>query len=314
MNHLPWVSFCISTYKRPEFLRKQIELLLQQTFKDFEIIISDNDPDASGKEVVESFPDRRIKYFTNTNNLGMIRSFNKSIDRALTNYIVMVTDDDPIEKEFLSDFFELYKKYPGYSIYCGFLRKHAEPEQVEVIDGNCFINEILDPDKTYSLLWSSCIMKREDVLHIGKIPDYGSPHLADHALIVMTGSREGGVVMNRMYSSLTLHNSNFSKSNFDNYTKGCEGFYTTLSNFCKGSSHYDKSIKAVIKHLNKWFISSFFNLKKYYTVKKYNPTTLREINEYAEAILNLFFMKSIFLKYKLKNIMFQIKKKAGILQ
>ena len=55
----PWASFCMSTYKRPEFLKNQIEILLQQTFQNYEIVIADNDPDASGKVVVEAFKDKR---------------------------------------------------------------------------------------------------------------------------------------------------------------------------------------------------------------------------------------------------------------
>jgi len=52
MLQKPWVSFCMSTYKRPEFLRKQIEGILQQTFTDFEIVISDNDPEGSGRDAL----------------------------------------------------------------------------------------------------------------------------------------------------------------------------------------------------------------------------------------------------------------------
>lgn len=68
---------------------------------------------------------------------------------------------------------------------------------------------MLNPDKTPSILWSSCVLKKEDVLRIGKMPDYGSTHLADHALIAMVGSINGGVIINKMYSSLSSHDSNF---------------------------------------------------------------------------------------------------------
>jgi glycosyltransferase involved in cell wall biosynthesis len=276
--------------------------------------VSDNDPDASAEEVVASCNDKRVRYFHNSGNLGMIKSFNKSIDRAETDYIVMVTDDDPIEHQFLADFYELYKKYPGYSIYCGFLRSATKPREVEIIDKNDFIQEILDPDRTYSLLWSSSVMRRSDAIEIGRIPDYGSPHLADHALIVMTGSKSGGVVLNKMYSSLTLHDNNFSKANFDAYAKGCEGFYKTLDAFCKANRHYSKSRQAVIKHLGKWFISAVLSLKKYYTRRKYDPTMLKEVNEFADTILNLSFMKRWRLRYQVKTILFHIKRTVGILR
>jgi glycosyltransferase involved in cell wall biosynthesis len=209
-----WASFCISTYKRPEILKQQLQLLLTQTFPHFNIVISDNDPEASARIVCESLNDNRIKYFHNGDNLGMIKSFNKSIERAVTDYIVMVTDDDPIEPEFLSYFHNIYKQHPQYSIYCGFGRKKKNPLEAEYIHKENFIQEIIDPDKTYELLWSSSVIKRSDALAIGCIPDYGSPHLADHAFLALVGNANGGIIVNKMFSSLTSHNTNFSKSHF----------------------------------------------------------------------------------------------------
>ncbi len=55
---------------------------------------------------------------------GMIKSFNESVRRSQTEFIVMVTDDDPIETDFLATMFDLYKRYPNFSAYCGFLRNN----------------------------------------------------------------------------------------------------------------------------------------------------------------------------------------------
>src|ERR1035437_7687337 len=115
----PWLSFCMSTYKRPQFLHSQITSLLQQNFQNFEIVISDNDPETSGKTVAESFNDPRIQYQGNDENLGMIKSFNKSLRRSKGEYIVMITDDDPVYPDMASTLFHLTEKYPGYGMYMG---------------------------------------------------------------------------------------------------------------------------------------------------------------------------------------------------
>ncbi|HEY0433082.1 MAG TPA: glycosyltransferase, partial [Chitinophagaceae bacterium] len=86
----PWASFCMSTYKRPQFLRKQLDSLLRQTFPGFQIIISDNDPEASGQGVVDAFNDARIIYQCNGENLGMVKSFNRSLQRAQSEFVVMI--------------------------------------------------------------------------------------------------------------------------------------------------------------------------------------------------------------------------------
>lgn len=209
---IPWVSFCISTYKRPEILYTQLLLISKQTFTCFEVIVSDNDPEASAGTIVESINDPRFRYFHNEDNLGMIKSFNKSIERSSADFIVMVTDDDPVDIDFLQTFYNLYEAFPDYSIYCGFNRSGKKAGAVEFINKDDFIIEILDPSRTSNFLWSSSVIRKADVVRIGLIPDYGSPHLCDHAFIAMAGSVNGGVIINKMFSSLSKHDSNFNKA------------------------------------------------------------------------------------------------------
>ena len=306
-----WVSFCISTYKRPELLKQQLTLLLTQTFTDFNIIVSDNDPDSSAKIICESVNDERIKYYNNGNNLGMIKSFNKSIERAASDYIVMVTDDDPIDNDFLSFFYNIYQRYPDYSIYCGFSRKKTKLLKIEFIRMENFIKELIDTDKTFELLWSSSIIKRSDAISVGLIPDYGSPHLADHAFLALVGNVNGGVIVNKMFSSLTSHNTNFSKSHFESYLSGCKGFYTTFYNL--KHTHRVEILQVVSKHLRVWFIGCVFNLKRYYTVNKPDKSLLKQIDHFSHAILMLGFMKKFKLRFYFKECIFNIKKRIGLL-
>lgn len=60
-----------------------------------------------------------FNYFSNGENLGMIKSFNKSIERAASDYIVMITDDDPVYPDMLETLVKLNKDFPGYGMYLG---------------------------------------------------------------------------------------------------------------------------------------------------------------------------------------------------
>ena len=241
----PWASFCMSTYKRPEFLRSQVSLLLQQTFTDFEIVIADNDPNASAKAVVDGFNDSRIKYQCNGENLGMVKSFNRSVDRAMGEYIVMVTDDDPVFFDLLEAFHKIIAAYPGYSFYGGLKRTYKKEGELERIGRDDFIREFLDLDKTSELVWSGCLLEREALLDIGKLPDYGSPHLVDHAMLAMVGAIGGGVVVNKMYSAIAYHQTNFSKSNFDYYYNSCAEFYRLMEGFIQQRPQYEENKKVI---------------------------------------------------------------------
>lgn len=309
----PWVSFCISTFRRPALLDEQLKRLLKQTEVNFEVVISDNDPAQSARSVVESISDARLRYFPNSSNLGMIPSFNKSIERANTEFVVLVTDDDPVQNEFLHKIHQLIIRHPGKSVYGGFGRRNRPEGFIELVEPEYFASEILNPAKTPILLWSSCVLRRSDVITANMIPDFGSPHLADHALIALTGRINGGVIVNSMFSDVAMHDSNFSKFNFEYYFSGCKGFYNLMANTGSGSREMSRNKKATVRYLHKWFIDSFFNLKKYYGVNR-NSELLKQINKCAGQILDLPYMKPVCPKYKVKSIILWIKLKLKIVK
>lgn len=230
---MPLISFCMSTYKRPDLLLKQLNTILLQTYKNFEIIVSDNDPEESAKSVVESINDCRVLYFSNEANLGMINSFNKSIERSNGEYIVMITDDDPAYPDLLRTLVMLTEKYPNYGVYSGCgdliienefasktmgedvgkksnLLKDLKNEEIHVISKADFAASYLDGffSSTY-LLWS-CLMVRKDVLLAMKgIPNYGSELLGDHAYVIAAGSVDGLVFINKALGGQVIHGDNF---------------------------------------------------------------------------------------------------------
>lgn len=311
----PWASFCMSTYNRPALLKVQIETLLKQSFQNFEIVISDNDPKATGKAVADSFNDVRVKYECNSENLGMVKSFNRSIERASGEFIVMVTDDDPVFDNMLVFFYGLQNKYPGYSLYCGIKRNNTEACEIEVIQKEHILEEILDPHRTLALHWSSCLLLKETLLKIGKLTDYGSGHLVDHIMIVLMGSKDGAVIINKEFSSIQYHQENYSKTNVNNYYLSCVWFYYTLTNYFKDKPNYKKNYGIIIKHLHHWFIVCFFSLRKFYTVKNIdNGDVIKELDHFANKIMNEHFMKSCRFFYTIKKYIFSIKKHLGLLR
>jgi glycosyltransferase involved in cell wall biosynthesis len=90
----PFFSIAIPTYNRAQYLHVAIESLLLQTYKNFEIIISDNFSIDNTKEIVKSFKDPRIKYYRNNSNIGVLLNVRKAIDLSHGKYILLHGDDD----------------------------------------------------------------------------------------------------------------------------------------------------------------------------------------------------------------------------
>lgn len=105
----PKISVIMSTYKEPEnYLRKSIESILNQTFRDFEfIIILDNPSNKEHERIIKEYikKDKRVIFFKNERNLGRGASKNKAIYFAKGKYIAIMDADDialpeRLEKQF----------------------------------------------------------------------------------------------------------------------------------------------------------------------------------------------------------------------
>jgi len=66
----PLVSIIIPTYNRPIYLQRAIGSTLNQTYKNIEVIIIDDNSSQDILSIVNEFQDNRIKYYKNSINRG----------------------------------------------------------------------------------------------------------------------------------------------------------------------------------------------------------------------------------------------------
>ncbi len=142
INNKPKVSVCIPTYGRAGVLSKVIGSVLAQTFRDFEVFISDDaSPDNTG-EIVKKFSDTRIRYHRNEINLGVRDNWNFIVKNAKGEYIFKLDDDDYIHPLFLEKTISLLEKYHNIgSVYTGFYyASNYDGEWIEEVVDNAFPN------------------------------------------------------------------------------------------------------------------------------------------------------------------------------
>lgn len=95
---MPKLSVVMSVYKEPtEWITQSIDSILNQTFRDFEfIIINDNPEREENESLLNSYSqkDKRIVLIKNEQNLGLTKSLNIGINEAKGKYIVRMDADD----------------------------------------------------------------------------------------------------------------------------------------------------------------------------------------------------------------------------
>lgn len=92
----PKISVLMPIYNTNEnHLKDAINSILNQTFTDFELLILNDSPENTHlDEIINSYPDNRIKYFKNEKNIGITPSRNKLIQLAQGEYLATMDHDD----------------------------------------------------------------------------------------------------------------------------------------------------------------------------------------------------------------------------
>lgn len=136
MNDIqPLVSVGVPTYNRPEELRRALEGLITQTYRNLEIIVSDNaTPNGLTDEIVHAFMQRdsRIKYFQQAENRGALFNFQFVMDKATGEYFMWAADDDYRAPTYVETLVEQMRRCPECALsFCDFVEVDENGVQVE---------------------------------------------------------------------------------------------------------------------------------------------------------------------------------------
>lgn len=98
------VSIIMPSFNKEKYISRSIESILNQTFKDWELLIIDDASTDKSVDIIKSYRDSRIKFFQNKSNIGIAGTRNIGLLKAQGEYIALLDADDlstdfRIEKE-----------------------------------------------------------------------------------------------------------------------------------------------------------------------------------------------------------------------
>jgi glycosyltransferase involved in cell wall biosynthesis len=102
-HNIPRVSVGLPVYNGEEFVGHAIDCILAQTFRDFELVVSDNASTDRTREICESYAarDGRVRYFRNLTNIGLAPNHNRVVDLSRGQIFVWASHDDYIAPDYL---------------------------------------------------------------------------------------------------------------------------------------------------------------------------------------------------------------------
>ena len=159
------ISVVVPVYKVEEYLRRCVDSVLAQTYRDFELIlVDDGSPDRCGQICDEyAARDDRIKVVHQENG-GLSAARNAGLDVAQGEYVAFVDSDDYCHPEMLKVLFEKIIQYDADVAVSGFRRVDQNgkdidvepylPEIEELMNGADALKRLIMEDSLRSVVWN----------------------------------------------------------------------------------------------------------------------------------------------------------------
>ena len=120
----PRVSILLNCYNGELYLKKAIDSIIDQTYKNWELVFWDNQSTDKSKKIFKSYKDRRLKYFKSKKHTTLYAARNLAAGKTKGKFLAFIDADDIWEKNKL----EVQIKY-------------FRDEEVGVVYGNLWLKQ-----------------------------------------------------------------------------------------------------------------------------------------------------------------------------
>jgi len=100
----PSFSICIPNFNYGKYIGTTIQSVLEQTYKNFEIVVVDNASTDDSVKVIESFGSDRIRLYRNRVNVGFAPNLQRATERARNEFVILLSSDDVMHRDALETY------------------------------------------------------------------------------------------------------------------------------------------------------------------------------------------------------------------
>ena len=113
---MPKISVVIPVYNKERYIAQTLNSVLNQVFTDFELIIVDDGSTDNSVNIIKSFSDERIRFFSQRNS-GVSQARNFGAGQAQSDLLAFLDADDIWYENHLQEIMELYNRFPEAAFF-----------------------------------------------------------------------------------------------------------------------------------------------------------------------------------------------------
>ncbi len=265
---MPAITIGLVTYNRIAMLREAVRSVLDQSFKDFLLLIGNDYPEVPVTfDVLGIDPDPRIHIINHEKNLGQIANLNYLLNASSSKWFTWLGDDDLFHPEFLRQLHHVAKEHQETdvsAVYCGYFSSALRPEVFQPLDSPVRGELLSSPEfilnytaRKYHLIGCYALLNTEALKAVKGLPQLGnsfSPY-CDTLLPILLAEHGDICWVDEPLVFLRTHaeSESVSSSDFEGYTTAESDFLRELRRVCS-SARVNMREDECVKHIVFWFI------------------------------------------------------------
>lgn len=279
------ITTVIPTFRRPELLKRAINSVLAQSFKDLQVCVYDNASGDHTEAIVQAFmqEDERVIYYKNNENIGAIANIIQGLTAVNTPFYSLLSDDDFLLPDFYQKAIDEFHINPTAEFVCSktmvidLINKKIQYRNKDWSAG--FYqpsNEIVSKMYVSHFVTTGVLLRKSITQLIGVFDPIGS----DNLYMTIASATVPFVVLDSYGAAITLHDNSYSVID-DGIIK--EKLFVQYDNFLLSMNTVisldipNERKVHLLMYIHK-FYQQIFNTKKLnHFVKKYNEEGLDNV-------------------------------------
>jgi glycosyltransferase involved in cell wall biosynthesis len=205
------VTVVVPTIGRSNYIIDTMLSVIEQDYKNIEILLSDNKTEVKTKDLFQSLNihDSRIKFFSHENRLNFSEHMNFCINNASGYYLMILSDDDQITTDYVSEMVRLFESNHLIKVSLGRqlcinesntgrMKNVSSKNSIEIFEGHDFLKQALKGNINELYAYISLFAKKNDILKVGGFKDYPYGAHSDNYLFFNL-ALEGKVALGKSY-------------------------------------------------------------------------------------------------------------------